>query len=118
MKSLHSALRDAWQQIQAYCKSNYAGVSTRDVQFRWDSGVYGWGEFGVTPEGIPYIVRGDHSMDSRSKNATWLYHPLYANAYAWDEDRCLEPVIRNWPTIKEKLEKHMAAERSIYNFRV
>ena len=50
----NEALRTAWKKIQEYC-SQYAGRSNQDVQVRWRHDMYGWTEFGVTPNGVPYI---------------------------------------------------------------
>lgn len=116
MPTLYKALDEAWKKIKSYCEEKYAGISTRDVQFSWKHEIYGWIEFGVTPSGTPYIVRGDHSKDRRSDSAEWFFHPSHKEGYFPAKYPSIEEVIRDWPIIKERFEKECNTEHSIFNF--
>lgn len=116
--NLNAALETAWGKIQAYCKENFAGVSCRDIQFGWKHDVYGWTEFGITPNGDAYFVSGDHSQSSRDANADWYYHPDHKAGYVFTKHARMEEVVRDWPIIKEKLLQAVRVERSIFNFEV
>ena len=111
-----AAVGKAWSKIQEYCKEHYANISTRDVQVRWEHDVYGWTEFGVTPSGTPYINSGDHSRCSREKSTTWVFHPLYNNAHPYMVYPLIEKVVKDWPTVKNCLEKQLEKENRIFNF--
>ena len=120
MKRLNAALTDAWAKIQEYCKDQYAGVSSRDVQVRWKHNTFGWTEFGVTPDGTPYIVHGHHAQSSRDSTADWYFHPEHKTsdgASFMRYDR-MEEVVRDWPQVKATLEKRFAQERNIFDFNV
>lgn len=118
MLTRNQALENAWKEIQKYCKKNYAGRTTKDIQFEWQHEVYGWTEFGVTPNGDAYFVRGDHSKGRRSKGADWYYHPEYEEGYAGVKHREIEKIVTNWPKIKCILEEKFAIEDSIWNFKI
>lgn len=119
-QSLISALGEAWGKIQAYCKEQYSGVSTRDIQVRWKHNVYGWIEFGVTPDGTAYIVHGHHAQSSRAEDADWYFHPVHKTAPGsqFTKYNRIEEVVRDWPLVKRKLEEAAAKERGIFNFEV
>lgn len=110
------ALQEAWESIQKYCKK-YAGLSTQDVQLEWKHEVYVWQEFGVTPNGEAYFVRGNHCTSRRSDRADWYYHPCHIMGYIPAKYPCIEDIVTHWELIKEKLEKKFEIENSIYNFR-
>lgn len=110
------ALQKAWKTIQEYCKK-YKGLSTQDVQFEWKHEVYVWQEFGVTPNGEAYYVRGDHCTSRRSNKADWYYHPEHKMGYSGAQYGCIEDIVTHWDTIKTKLEKKFQTEHSIYNFK-
>lgn len=116
MSEMKQALDTAWPKIQVYCKEHYAGRSIRDVQVSWYFDTYHWLEFGVTADGDPYFVRGDHSKSSRSNNADWYYHPTHAEGYFGTKYGSMERIVRDWPVIKEKLEKAFQKEEQILNF--
>ena len=109
------ALANAWKSIQRYCKK-YAGQSTQDVQFEWQHEVYVWQEFGVTPNGEAYFVRGGHDKSRRSDSADWYYHPKHEEGYARAKYPCIEDIVTHWNTIKTMLERKFQVERNIYNF--
>ena len=110
------ALQKAWESIQEYCKK-YKGLSTQDVQFEWQHEVYVWQEFGVTPNGEAYFVRGGHHLSRRSDGADWYYHPKRKEGYALAKYSCIENIVTHWDTIKAMLEKKFQVEQSIYNFK-
>lgn len=110
------ALQKAWESIQEYCKK-YKGLSTQDVQFEWTHEVYVWQEFGVTPSGEAYFVRGGHDKSRRSANADWYYHPEHKQGYVCAEYPCIEDIVTHWDTIKTMLEKKFQVEQNIYNFK-
>lgn len=116
--SINHALMSAWTKIQEYCKERYHHVSTRDIQIRWKHNVYGWTEFGVTPDGSAYIVHGNHSQSPTSPNAEYHFHPQRPTRPEDMPTRfCrLEEVVKDWPIIKEKLEDAFSIERRIQNF--
>ena len=114
-KILNNALSEAWSKINDYCKK-YAGISTRDVQIRWKHDVYGWIEFGVTPQGKAYINRGDHSKSPGENNTTYIGHPMRKEADQWTKYPSIEEVVKDWPAIKEILEKRFDDEKRIFNF--
>ena len=110
------ALTKAWESIQEYCKK-YKGVSTQDVQFEWQHEVYVWQEFGVTPNGEAYCVRGGHDKSRRSDKADWYYHPQHREGYIPAKYAIIEDIVTHWNTIKTMLEKKFQVEQSIYNFK-
>ena len=114
--NLNKALDNAWHKIELYCQEKYAGVSTRDIQFSWKHDIYGWIEFGITPNGTPYIVRGDHATDRRSNNATWFFHPAHKDSFFDIKYASIEEIVKDWPIIKKKLEEKVNIEQSIFNF--
>lgn len=118
MLTLNQALDNAWKEIQKYCKENYAGKTTRDIQFSWKHDTYGWLEFGVTPNGTAYFVRGGHHLSHRSKDADWYYHPDYKEGYYGTKYREMEQIIKDWKKIKNILEQKFAVEDSIFNFKI
>ena len=103
-RTLKKALDDAWAKIQTYCKEQYSGVSTRDVQIRWKHDPYGWIEFGVTRNGTAYIVHGHHAQSSRAADADWYFHPAHKEGYPYTKYDRIEEVVRDWPTVKMRLE--------------
>lgn len=115
MDKLHEALDRAWKKIEGYCKK-YAGVSSRDVQVRVSTDTYHWMEFGVTPNGQPYIVYGDHNNSPRSDSCEWYYHPYHKKGPEPRRHGRLEEIVKSWPKIKEKLEERFEVERRIFNF--
>lgn len=112
---LCATLEVAWEKIQSYCKK-YAGCSVRDVQIRWKHDVYCWREFGVTPQGIAYINGGNHAQSPRGKDTSWIGHPEHKDAYDSIRYAFIELIVRDWPTIKEKLEKQFDEEKLIFAF--
>ncbi len=116
MTQREMALKKAWESIQEYC-TKYAGLSTQDVQFEWQHEVYVWQEFGVTPTGEAYFVRGNHCKGRRSKDADWYYHPQHPHGYTFAEYGTIEDIVTHWSTIKAMLEKKFQVEQSIYNFK-
>ena len=110
------ALQKAWESIQEYCKK-YKGLSTQDVQFEWQHEVYVWQEFGVTPNGEAYFVRGGHDKSRRSDSADWYYHPKHEEGYVRAKYPCIENIVVHWNAIKTMLEKKFQVEQSIYNFK-
>ena len=115
----NEALRTAWKKIQEYC-SQYAGRSNQDVQVRWRHDMYGWTEFGVTPNGVPYIVHGDHSQDSRSSSAAWYFHPQHRTSAGDEFMRYsrMEEVISDWPRVKDCLARAFGREAEIWDVKV
>lgn len=112
---LCAALDVAWEKIQTYCKK-YAGCSIRDVQIRWKHGSYGWLEFGVTPAGVPYYVRGNHFLSSRSPDVQWYYHPSHEMGYELARYAWMKEIVQDWLVIKEKLEQQFEEEKQIFAF--
>ena len=117
-KSLNLALDSAWKQIQNYCKENYACITIRDVQFCVYSDPYMWIDFGVTPKGDAYFVRGNHSKGHTSNDADWYYHPSHKFGYEPLKYRELETIIKKWPEIKAMLAEKFNQEKYIFNFEV
>jgi hypothetical protein len=118
MKTRKEALIEAWEKIQKYCKYNYEGKSTQDVQFEWQHEIYVWQEFGVTPKGEAYFVRGNHSTSRRSEKADWYYHPEHKTGYSGAILGTIEDIVTHWETIKKKLEENFKKEQNIYNFKI
>jgi hypothetical protein len=110
------ALKNAWRSIQEYCKK-YKGLSTQDVQFEWQHEVYVWQEFGVTPNGEAYFVRGNHTLGRRSDRADWYYHSNHEPGYSPAKYSCIEDIVTHWDIIKARLEKKFQVEQNIYNFK-
>jgi len=105
------ALQKAWESIQEYCKK-YKGLSTQDVQFEWQHEVYVWQEFGVTPNGEAYFVRGGHDKSRRSNNADWYYHPNHNEGYVFAKYPCIEDIVKHWNVIKTMLEKKFQTDKN------
>ena len=116
MNDLTVALDSAWAKIQAYCKQHYTGMSIQDVQVKWKHDTYGWLEFGVTPAGVPYYVRGNHFLSSRSPDTQWYYHPGHQMGYEPARYARMKEIIQDWPVIKEKLEQQFEKEKLIFAF--
>lgn len=109
------AIMDAWKQIQDYVHDNYAGVFAKDMRFRWKHEVYQWVEFGVTPEGYAFIVRGCHGWGD--SEADFFYHPG-KTGYDRLKLTLTEQVVRDWPTIKRLLQEYAEKENALYNFQI
>lgn len=117
-QSINAALENAWSKIQNYCKEKYTGKTSRSVQFEVYRDVYMWLEFGVTPNGDAYFVKGNHFLSHTSIDADWYYHPTHSEGYFGTKYRDLEAIVRKWPEIKARLADKFAQEESIFNFEV
>ena len=110
-----AAVEAAWEKIKEYCKK-YEGACVDDIQVRFKSDAYHWGEFGVTPKGCPYINFSNHRYSSRSIHSDWIGHPEQREykmdaRYGW-----MEAVIEGWSGIKKEIERKVEAEKRIFNF--
>lgn len=111
----NEAIMNAWKSIQKYVKENYNRVFENGIEFTWKHEVYGWTKFGVTQDGIAYIVTGSHGTSSLND---WYYHPTNNKTYEPKKLKVTEEVVSDWKTIKNKLEKLAEKENNLYNFEV
>ena len=117
MDDLTDALDSAWAKIQTYCKKNYEGRSTQDVQVRFINGPNRIVEFGVTPGGIPYIAWSDYQrMYVKGKGFDWIYHPDHDTHNDSIRYRLIEEVIHEWEFIKKKLNERFDKLKAIMEF--
>ena len=111
----NEAIMNAWEKIREYVKENYNGTFEKGIEFTWKHEVYGWKKFGVTRDGVAYIVTGSHGTSSCND---WFYHPTNNKTYEPKRLGVTEDVVNDWRTIKEKLERLAEKENGLYNFEV
>lgn len=112
----NDAVMAAWGKIQKAVKQEYAGVFHKELRFRWKHEVYGWTEFGVTPDGDAFLVTGSHGAGD--SYADFFYHPVVRKTYEPKRIQVTEEAVTDWPQIKEILRKKAAAEKSVYDFHI
>ena len=111
----NEAIMSAWSKIRTYVKENYSNVFTNEVRFRWKHEVYGWKEFGVTPDGIAFIVKGSHGTSAMNE---YYYHPTKPMGYEFTKLNSVEAVVNDWQTIKKILNALAEKEKRLYDFEV
>ena len=110
-----AAIEAAWEKIKVFCKK-YEGACVDDIQVRFKSTGYHWVEFGVTPQGCPYINFGGHAYSSRSSYSDWIGHPQKKEYQMDARYKWMEDVIVCWPGIKKAIEKKIEDEKQLFNF--
>ena len=111
----NEAIMNAWGKISEYVKENYTGVFENGIRFRWKHEVYGWKDFGVTPDGVAYIVKGSHGTSDLNE---WFYHPVIKKTYEPGRLAVTEDIVNDWAIIKKKLSELAEKENGLYNFQV
>lgn len=110
------AIMEAWNKISKYVKDNYTNKFEKGVSFTWKHKVYYWIKFGVTPDGIAYITKGNHSSSIPTE---YCYHPEKEDTQLVNIKKSMtEEVVDDWLIIKEKLKMLAEKEYSLYNFKV
>lgn len=102
-----TAIMNAWEQIQGYCKENYAGRVGTGIKIEYQY----CNEFGLTSDGEPYIV----THMSGGKWYDYYHHPVKPDAYERNLIPVTEECIQHWPKIKKELRMRVD---DIYNFQV
>lgn len=109
----NEAIVEAWNKISAYVKENYNGVFEKGIEFEWTHEVYGWNKFGVTSDGVAYIIHGSHGCTG----SDYYYHPT-KKGFEGAKIARTENVVTNWQLIKKLLAARAEKEKSLYNFEV
>lgn len=103
---IDTAIMNAWEQIQDYCKENYAGRVGTGIKIEYEY----CREFRLTSDGEPYIV-----IYISGGRYDYYHHPVKPDAYENNLIPITEECIHHWPKIKEKLRMKID---DIYNFQV
>lgn len=111
----NNALLNAFVKIQTYCQK-YEGKTNKDVQVNVYTDTYIWVEFGVTPAGQAYLVRGNHANSRRSKDANWYGHPEHPAGYVGALYDSIEKLLCNWEKVKSNIDKEFDFEYNIFHF--
>lgn len=113
--SRNEAIMQAWNKIREYVKENYNGTFEKGIEFKWKHEVYGWTKFGVTNDGVAYIVHGSHGTSSLNE---YYYCPFKEAGYEHARIKRTEEVVSDWIIIKNKLIELEDKENDLYNFTV
>lgn len=111
----NEAIMKAWYKIKEYVEENYNGTFEKGIEFEWKHEVFGWTKFGVTNNGVAYIVHGSHGTSSLNE---YYYCPFKKAGYEHARICRTEEVVNDWIIIKEQLKKLADKENRLYDFTV